>query len=461
MKKHIIVVDDDKEILSFMDFFLSEQGYQVSIYSSPIIFLENYKKNLVDKFDLIISDIKMPEINGTEFIQKLRTQGLVKTPVLFMTAFGSLDTAVEAIRSGAFDFFLKPINKKEVLMTIEKAFEYFSLSEENEVLREHVSKEWSQGEIIGKSQAILKVLDVIKRISTTEASVLISGESGTGKELIARAIHYQSNRSGAPFMAVNCAAIPENLLESELFGHGKGAFTGAQQRKKGLFLEAQGGTLFLDEIGDLPLHLQSKLLRVLQEKQIRPVGESKSIDLDVRIVSATHKNLKEAILKNEFREDLYYRLCVLPIDLPPLRERKEDIPLLIEKFLKSFSILHKRKVTGLSSESLKKVISYSWPGNIRELKNVLERAVILSKSELLEEDDILIQSIETAKSPENLMVFAAGEAVPGELVSLKEIEMNYIKHVLNSCDGVKEKAAKILGIDRKTLYRKEKEFQVH
>jgi len=450
----IAVIDDDQDICQLLVTLLEGEGLQVQIYNSPMKLLAKLKGDNPEaaRPDLILSDIMMPEMDGLKFIQELQ-HSVEDVPIIFITAHGSMEVAIQAMRAGAFDFILKPFNLPELKVAVARALKFQLLERDNSALRKQIKGNWEIDGIVGKSLKIQQLFDLIKRISKTDVNVLISGESGTGKELVARAIHKESNRNNGPFVAINCSAIPEALLESELFGHAKGAFTGAIARKRGLFEEANSGTLFLDEIGDMNINLQAKLLRVIQERKIKPVGDNSFHDIDVRIIAATHKNLKTAIKSNEFREDLFYRLSVIPVDIPPLRARAEDIPLLAEHFLKKYSATHNVKVRAFTKAALNKLVGQTWPGNVRELENTVERAVILCESDFV--DAHLIRSIEGDVEKSSTELF---EQQYGEDLTLKEIEKRYIQFVLSKTEGVKEKAARILGIDRKTLYRKEKDY---
>lgn len=452
IKGRVVVVDDDQEMGSLLEDYLHNQGYSARAFSSAksaLQYIESESESDMDAIDLVISDINMPEVNGlalTEMLKKTKPE----VPVILITAFGSIETAVEAMKRGAFHYVVKPFKLSEMSVNIERALEHRALRRENRVLRQEVKGSWALGNVIGKSSGMRSVFDLVDRVSQATANVLITGESGTGKEMIARAIHDRGPRASAPFIAINCTAIPETLLESELFGHARGSFTGAVQRKKGLFEEAEGGTLFLDEIGDMDISLQSKLLRVIQEKKIRAVGENASRDINVRIIAATHKDLKAAIQDGRFREDLYYRLSVIPIMVPPLRHRREDIPLLAEHFLKKYAAANASQARSFSAKAMAKLMSLKWEGNVRELENVIERVVVLCSSSLIEDADI--PSPET-QNPEQFFVTASSD-----FPTMEQLEKRYIELVLNKTGGRKDKAAQILGMNRRTLYRKEREY---
>lgn len=447
LQRHILIIDDDEDIQAFLSQRLKAEGYQITLTGSA---KEALVKTREQRFDVIISDLRMPELDGFELMGALKAEG-IDTPIILVTAHGSVEAAISAMRNGAFDFVLKPINLNELKLSIERALKFHQLERDNTALRNEVRKGWQSGSIIGKSRPIRAVLELVTRVAPTNANVLVTGESGTGKELVARALHDQSPRAPKAFVAINCSAIPAELLESELFGHAKGSFTGAHQARKGLFEEAEGGTVFLDEIGDMEGPLQAKLLRVLQERKIKPVGDNKLKDIDVRIVAATHKDLRAAIKEGRFREDLYYRLCVIPIEIPALRNRKEDIPLLAEYFLRKHAANHSLNVVGFTPAGLAKLMNHPWEGNVRELENVIERSAILAGGRLLDDTDL--PDLTAPASPTGFV-----EEKAGEYVTLRELERQYIARILRRTGGKKERAAHILGIDRKTLYRKEREY---
>lgn len=450
--RHIIIIDDEREMRDLLKDFFSGKGFEVTEYGTAkdaLARLDSGAAAGLDRLDLIISDINMPGMSGLEFAEAFRRINS-KIPVILITAFGSIETAIEAIRKGAYDYVVKPFKLDELAVTVERALEFSHLQRENKVLREEIRQSHSFAGILGKSSSMQEVFDLVKRVANANANVLISGESGTGKERVARAIHDLGSRAKKPFIAINCTAIPDTLLESELFGHAKGSFTGAIQKKRGLFEEAEGGTIFLDEIGDMDLALQAKLLRVIQERKIRAVGDNVDRSIDVRILAATHKDLKQAIKNATFREDLFYRLSVIPIVIPPLRHRKEDIPLLAEYFLKKFAAANGTRVTGFSKAAMAKLISQPWEGNVRELENQIERCVVLAKGEFIEESDF-----PNAQTSDSEGVIAQASQ---QLVTLEELEKRYMRFILEKAGGKKEKAAQILGINRRTLYRKEREY---
>lgn len=461
-KHHILVIDDDPAMRSMVSDFLKSEGHHVSeaslasealsrIAQGEFVVTSESLRDLGHKrLDLVISDLNMPEMTGLEFISKFRELA-PNIPIILVTAFGSIETAIEAIRRGAFDYTTKPFKLAEMSVTVARALKFRDLHRENARLQDELYQTQSFAKIIGKSPGMHEVFDLIRRVAPASANVLISGESGTGKERVARAIHEEGPRKAKKFVAINCTAIPEALLESELFGHAKGAFTGAIGKKRGLFEEAEGGTIFLDEIGDMNLGLQSKLLRVIQERKIRAVGENVDHDVDVRIVAATHKDLKAAIKNGTFREDLFYRLSVIPIMIPPLRHRREDIPLLAEFFLKKYSAANNSQIHKFSQQALARLIAMTWEGNVRELENVVERAVVLARGTEIEAHDL------PAPGEGNVESFMEANNM-GTLPTLEEIEKRYFKFILDKTGGRKEKAAQILGVNRRTLYRKEREF---
>ena len=461
---HVLVIDDDSGMRSMVADFLRSEGHQVSEASLASEALARVNKgefsvseketpeHLVENLDLVISDLNMPEMTGIEFIGKFR-EIVPNVPIILITAFGSIETAIEAIRKGAFDYTTKPFKLAEMSVTVARALRFRDLHVENSRLQNEIGQTQSFAKIIGKSPGMREVFDLIRRVAPASANVLITGESGTGKERVANAIHSEGPRKTKRFVAINCTAIPESLLESELFGHAKGAFTGAVGRKRGLFDEAEGGTIFLDEIGDMNLALQSKLLRVIQERKIRAVGENIDRDVDVRIVAATHKDLKAAIKNGTFREDLYYRLSVIPVVIPPLRHRKEDIPLLADYFLKKYSAANHSQVKSFSQDAIARLISMPWEGNVRELENIIERAVVLARGNSIDAKDL-----PSAGEGDVETFFESSQS--GTLPTLEEIEKRYFKFVLDKTGGRKEKAAQILGVNRRTLYRKEREYGI-
>lgn len=442
--KSILVVDDEVEMRALLKDILEEHGYAVTLAQEGKEALEQLSSG---EALVVLTDLRMKGIQGMELLHEV-VQQFPRCNVIIMTAFGTVETAVEAMKQGAFDYLTKPIKTDELLLTVEKAMREALLRQEVALLRQQVHQEYAFDQILGKSKPMREVFDLIRRVADSQTNILITGESGTGKELVAKAIHFNSGRREAPFVPVNCAAIPEQLLESELFGHVKGAFTDAKNDKRGLFEEAQKGTLFLDEISEMPMMLQAKLLRAVQEREIRRVGATRSIPVDARIIAATNVQLAEEVRFKRFREDLFYRLNVIEIRLPPLRERKEDIPLLTNMLLQRCAEIRDKPINGISESALGLLMDYSWPGNVRELENVVERAVTLAQSDKIVLEDLPPVIRET--SGERQVIENAVE----HLLSLEELEGIYIRRILEKNGGNKYQAAQVLGIDRKTLYRK-------
>ncbi len=443
----ILVIDDEPLQREIITTILTDEGY--SVYSASTI--EEAKKIITEYYpEIILTDLKLGNENGIEILNELPYEPFTPA-VIVITAFGTISSAVDAIKRGAFDYLTKPIDKEILLVTVRKAQERISLIKENLRLREELYGQFKIEGIIGKSKKMLKVLDIVRKVTPTSATVLICGESGTGKELIAKAIHYNSPRKDKPFIAINCAAIPENLLESELFGYEPGAFTGATTRKIGLIESANGGTLFLDEIAEMPLFLQSKLLRVLQDKEVRRIGGKEIIKVDVRIIAATNKNLIDEVEKNRFREDLYYRLKVVTVEIPPLRERKEDIPELVSFFIEKYSREFGKRILGIEEKALQALLDYQWPGNIRQLETVIERAIIISEGEKITLKDI--QDELKLTIPKNVLDID----IPDEGINYEELEKEILKKALIKSNYVIAKAARLLGMSYKTFwYRLEK-----
>jgi len=454
-KGRILAVDDEAEIRELLTVFLTSEGYEVTCFESAAAALAAVRSaDNGDSFDIVISDLGMAQMDGMQLLKTLKSERPA-LPVIVITGDRNVDTAIEAMRNGAFHYVVKPFKLNELSVHVERAMEKRVLALDVLALRKEVHKNWELHQILGKSAGMKGVFDLIRRVAPSTANVLIRGESGTGKEMVARAIHALGPRADKPFVAINCTAIPETLLESELFGHAKGSFTGAANRKKGLIEEADGGTLFLDEIGDMSPVLQAKLLRVLQEKKIRPVGENTLVDVDVRIVAATHKDLKVGIREGTFREDLFYRLSVIPIQIPPLRERTEDIPLLAEHFLQKYvaeniTLGNDKRIRGFTKAALGKLIRLKWPGNVRELQNVIERAVVLCGETYIDDKDL--------PDPEGISPDEAYNAITKDFPTLAQMEERYIRVVIEKTAGRKDRAAQILGINRRTLYRKEHEY---
>ena len=445
----ILVVDDDADMRGLLSDVLESDGYRLGTAESGEKALQALAE---EQYDLVLTDLRMKGMLGTALLSEIKHR-YPDTGVILMTAFGTVETAIEAMKGGAMDYLIKPVKTDDVLRTAGRAAREVQLRREVTHLRREVYKEYSFHQILGKSRPMQEVFELIRRVADSPSNLLITGESGTGKELVAKAIHYNSDRRDRPFVAVNSAAIPEQLLESELFGHMRGAFTDAKADRPGLFEEAQKGTLFLDEISELPLMLQAKLLRAIQEREIRRVGSTKSIPVDVRIIAATNLNLADEVKAKHFREDLYYRLNVIEIRLPPLRDRRDDIPLLVETFLHKCAKANRKPLQGISESSLALLIDYSWPGNVRELENIIERAVTLARGEKIMPED-LPATVQGSRGDRRVLDDAAERTLP-----LQEVEWEYIKKILEKTGGNKYQAAQALGIDRKTLYRKLAEME--
>jgi len=445
MKGKVLIVDDDQAMCEMLDFDLRRRGFTTVWYSLAEKAFADLKET---DFDVLLADIKLPGMTGIELCERV-VANRPDIPVIVITAFGNLETAIAAIRAGAYDFVTKPVDLDILAVALNRAITHHTLQEKVKILSQVV--EHSQGfeDLLGDSASMQALYSQIARVSDTEISVLILGETGTGKELVARTLHKQSRRNTAQFIPLNCSALPEALLESELFGHKRGAFTDAKSDHKGLFLEAEGGTLFLDEIGEIPMALQPKLLRALEERRVRPVGGNAEVAFDVRIIAATNRDLESAVEEGLFREDLFYRLNVIQVEVPPLRARGTDVLLLARHFMEYFSHRTGKQVAGLSNTAAQKLLAYSWPGNVRELRNAIERAVALTRFEKLAVED-LPKKIRAYRSDHILM----GTHDPTELISMEEIERRYILHVLKTVGDNRTLAARILKLDRKTLYRK-------
>jgi len=449
----ILVVDDERSMREFLEIMLTKEGYTVQTAANGREALGRAEK---EPFDLAILDIRMGKMDGIKTLGHLKEIS-PETVVLMITAYASTDTAIQAMKQGAYDYITKPFKIEEIKMTIQKALEKKSLETENTLLRQVIEDRYRLGTLIGKSEKMRVIFDLVRKVAPTKTNILLSGESGTGKELVAKAIHYNSPRKDRPFVVLNCGAIPENLLESELFGHMKGAFTGAISNKRGLFEAADGGTIFLDEIGELSLSMQVKLLRIIQDREFTRVGGTEPIRVDVRIVSATNKELEEAVRKGEFREDLFYRLNVIHLKLPNLRERKDDIPLLAQEFLNLFSSELGKEIRQISPEAMGFLINYDYPGNVRELQNIIERAVALESSNILTTQHLLSYMDEQrgmARREINL-------EIPKEGIDLEEVveslEKTLILKALKKAQGIKRRAAELLHINFRSMrYRLEK-----
>ncbi len=435
MKHRILIVEDEDKLRRVLQLQLASAGFEVDQARTAEEGLR-----LADQADVVLTDLRLPGMDGLELITNIRRQNS-RTPIIVMTAFGTVENAVEAMKAGAMDFLPKPFSMEHLMTVVHKALEMRALRDENLKLREELGRRYEFSNIIGRSPAMQEIFATIERVAPTRATVLLAGESGTGKDLIARAIHYHSPRRDRPFVKINCAAIPENLMESELFGYEKGAFTGAVSSKPGKFEQADTGTVFLDEIGDVPPGIQVKLLRVLQEREFERLGSNKTRQIDVRVIAATNADLRAALESGEFREDLYYRLNVVPINLPPLRERREDIPALARHFVRKYAAELNPRVTEISDEAIEFLMNQRWPGNVRELENVIERSLVLCSSERLEVSDIRLDAPPKPASP-------AGEAFLPEGVTLQEHEQNLIRKALELAKGNKSQAARLLGLTR-------------
>jgi two-component system response regulator HydG len=439
----VLIVDDDATLCETLAIGLRQTRFDVTTAASA----DEARRALVElDFDVVVTDLNMRKVNGIDLCRSI-VADRPDVPVIVLTAFGSMDTAVAAIRAGAYDFIHKPVELEALAIAIDRASEHRRLGAEVKRLRS-ATESRTFDELIGRSSAMLEVRDLLGRVSATDAAVLVTGESGTGKEVVARAVHRQSRRAAGPFVAINCAAMPEALLESELFGHAKGAFTDAKAAHDGLFARASGGTVLLDEVGDMPLALQPKLLRVLEERTVRPVGAREEMPVDVRVIAATNRDLESAIDEGLFREDLFYRLNVVQVALPPLRARAADILPLAQHFLAAIARREQREVTGISRGAAERLLAYPWPGNVRELRNCVERAVALARFDHIAVDD-LPDKVKDHR-PSHVVVSSDD---PSELVSLEEVERRYIGHVMEIVAGNKSAAARILGLDRKRLHR--------
>lgn len=444
----ILIIDDDDAIRDSMRQVLKKEGYQIRDAKDGQEGLALFQK---ESFHLVFLDLKLPGVNGLHVLRQMKYAS-PETPIVIITGFGTIESAVDAMKIGAFDYMSKPFTPEGLRLSVRKALDGRKMTLENLYLRSELKAKSEFDMVVGTSRAMQKVLDVISQVSPTETTVLITGESGTGKELIAREIHNHSLRHDAPFVVVDCGALVETLFESELFGHVKGSFTGAHETKHGRFEVADGGTIFFDEISNISLNIQAKLLRVIQEREVTRIGSTRPIKLDIRILAATNENLAHTVAKGTFREDLFYRLSVVPILLPPLRERKEDIPPLAEHFLRKYNKKAKKNITDISPRAMKALTDYDWPGNIRELENTIERAVVLSKGNGIDLEDIMYHGISAASS--------AFSYADGKFKPLEDVEKEYIQTVLRDHHGNRSKTAKILKIDRKTLWAKIKKYKL-
>ncbi len=450
MSTEVLVVDDDESLCEVVRDGLRQYGYAVEFRTRGADALELAAQR---DFAVVITDLNLERMSGLEVCRRI-TENRPDVFVIVITAFGDMQSAISAIRAGAHDFINKPFQMEALAHTLDRAVQHRHLREEVKRLTEEVSRTRGSGQLLGRSAAMRGVISLLQRVSDTDATVLLTGDSGTGKELVARALHSESQRAGKPFVAINCAAMPANLLESELFGHTRGAFTDAKTERRGLFEQAKGGTILLDEVGEMPLEIQPKLLRVLQDRKLRPLGANVEVSIEARIVAATNRDLENDVERGLFREDLYYRLNVVQIHLPPLRARGNDILLLAQHFVETYGKKTGKPVRGISSEAAKKLIAFDWPGNVRQLENSIERAVTLTRFEQITVGDLpeKIQNYEDA--PANMLDVDLEHSW-----TLEELERRYIERVLRASKGNKTQAAKVLGLDRRTLYRKLERFE--
>jgi two-component system response regulator PilR (NtrC family) len=449
MAEKILVVDDEDIIRESLSYILSKEKYEVSEAPNGKVAFDMLKET---SYDLVITDIEMPEMKGIELLDEIKKMNL-QTSTIVITAYGSMETAISALRSGASDYILKPVEFDELLIKVKKLFEVRDLHLENRILRKELQREYDYTNIIGKSPAIQQIFEMIKAVADTESTVLISGNSGTGKELVAKALHYNSKRSNKPFIALNCGAISENLIESELFGHKKGAFTGAISDKEGFIKAAEGGTLFLDEISEMPPQLQVKLLRAIQEKEYTPVGTTVSLPVNVRFIASTNRNLQEYVSQGKFREDLFYRLNVVDIHLPSLKEREGDIPLLADHFLDKYRRQMNKNIKGISNDAMRALMNHEWKGEIRELENVIERSVIFCNEDFITIKNLPVQF----QSPSEHSDYSPSGSLDD---SVKRFEKDIITRALEANEFNKEKTADTLQVGLSTLYRKMKELDI-
>jgi len=449
-RKIILVVDDDDAHRTMLRTLVGGWGYDIVEANDGSTAIEKVQER---PFDLILMDIRMLKVSGLEALERIKAFNPA-IPITIMTAYSSVETAVEALKKGAYDYLTKPLDFDKLRLTIERAVEHTRLKEENRLLKESLGKHFDMQNIIGRSPAMISLLETVAHVAPSEAIVMITGESGTGKELIAGVIHYNSPRKDGPFVKINCAAITETLLESELFGHEKGSFTGADRRKEGRFYQANQGSIFLDEVSEMPLTMQVKLLRVLQERELTRVGGEKVIPVDVRVIAATNKDLVDLKNRGLFREDLYYRLNVVSLEIPPLTKRRDDIPLLARHFLEIFVEKNKKEIKGFTPKAMDQLIRYDWPGNVRELMNAVERAVVLARTDYLDDQDFAILNPLSQQTAPALSDFDNID------IPLEEVEKAAILRMLESVAGNKSEAARRLGITRKTLHKKLKKYGV-
>ncbi len=452
-KNSILIVDDDHAHRTMLKTLLGGWGYKTEEADDGQTAIEKVKER---PFDLILMDIRMINVSGLEALSAIKSYNPA-IPIIIMTAYSSVETAVEALKNGAYDYLTKPLDFDELRLILDRAMDHRMLKEENRVLKETLGKKFDTGNIIGRSSVMVSLLESVAQVAPSEATVLITGESGTGKELIAGAIHFNSPRKEGPFIKVNCAAITESLLESELFGHEKGAFTGAHRQKEGKFRQADGGSLFLDEVSEMPLSMQVKLLRVVQEREVVRVGGEETLSVDVRVIAATNKPLLKEIEEGRFREDLYYRLNVIALKVPALRDRREDIPLLANRFLTLFAEKNRKNVKGFSPQAMDGMLQYSWPGNVRELMNAVERSVVMCRHETIDLEELPLEIKQAAHGSPEIAQSSAPPTSPVD-VPLAEMEKQTILRTLEAVEGNKSEAARRLGITRKTLHKKLKTY---
>jgi two-component system response regulator AtoC len=445
MDRQILIIDDDRSMCEVLEAELRRREFDVSWVTSPQEALARFEEQ---DFGLVVTDMNMADMSGVDLCKQILSRR-EDMPVIVITAFANMETAIAAIRAGAYDFVTKPFDMDELALTIERGLKHRALRDEVKRLRKAVDETQRFDEILGTSASMLKMCDLVTRVADTETTVLVTGESGTGKELVAKALHAKSGRKEGPFVAINCAAMPESLLESELFGHTKGAFTDARTARPGLFIKASKGTLFLDEIGEMPAGMQAKLLRALQERTVRPVGGDQEQPFDARIIAATNRDLETEVEERRFREDLFYRINVVRIHVPPLRGRGSDVLLLAQNFLERYAAQSRRMVVGMTSAAADKLVSYPWPGNVRELQNCIERAVALAQFDQIGVDDLPEKIRDHRSARINI-----DSNDPAELLPMDEVERRYILKVLEAVGGNKTLAAQVLGFDRRTLYRK-------
>ncbi|HZP02700.1 MAG TPA: sigma-54 dependent transcriptional regulator [Terriglobia bacterium] len=445
----ILIVEDEAKMLRLLDLNLSEEGFSTLTAEDAETALKLLRH---EKVDIVLTDLKLPGMNGLEFLQAVK-RASASLPVVVMTAYGSVETAVEAMKAGASDYVLKPFSMEEIKLILRKELDVRQLQEENRSLREALGKRYEFRNIVARSAKMQEVLAIVERVAPSNSTVLLGGESGVGKDMIARAIHQHSRRAAGPFIKINCTAIPENLLESELFGYEKGAFTGAVTSKPGKFELADKGTIFLDEIGDVPATIQVKLLRVLQEREFERLGGTKTLKVDVRVIAATNQDLRAALEQGTFREDLYYRLNVVPIDIPPLREHKEDIPYLVDHFIDRFARDSGKTIKGITPAAMKMLMDFHWPGNVRELENIIERAVTLAGGEVLDVSDIRLDLVRSKPAGSSLLpagraATETGVPFPAPGTTLEQFEEEIIREALRRSNGNKSQAARLLGLSR-------------